>query len=71
MENNILTLLLVSGNEDVRVVANPYCKYCFESKTGVEILREFPITIKEYKELLKYDIERGVKVNCICTDNKV
>lgn len=67
-----LQLLLVSNNLDIMVVASPFCRQCFEFKTDTKILKDFPLSMEEYKELLKNGVQRGVRIKCECpTENKI
>ncbi len=60
-----LKLLLVSSNADIMVVQNPFCRTCFEKKTGVKIIREFSLTAPEFRDLAGWGV-RGFRVRCEC-----
>ncbi len=61
-----LSMLLVSNNVDIMVAAAPFCHSCFEAKAGCRILREFPINADEYQSLLRYGVQTGVRIKCVC-----
>lgn len=68
MSTSKLSLLLVKSNVDIMVVATPFCHSCFEKKTNDIILKQFSITGKEYQQLLKYGVNKGVRIKCECSN---
>ena len=66
MSNLQLSLLLVSSGVDFMVVGRPFCYSCFEKKTGAEILRDFPLNLEDYKDLLRSGLPREARIKCEC-----
>lgn len=59
------TMVVVEGNEDVVIVASPYCEQCLKRKLRVMKIVGI-ISDEEVRQLVNLKV-RCVKVICVCS----
>lgn len=61
-----VSLILISSNEDVISVKEPYCIICLEKKINAKVLKKWPIDLKEAVRLKNTINTRIINIICEC-----